>query len=829
MFPFQRNMDNPWLVESVWAFSYLHCPECAFNAQEESAFQHHAIETHPLSFVLFQNDFQQELFVKEEPKEECDELFDNNEEMFDESFENDKEFCEDPNQLATKGPKKYLTLAEKLEIVNLYENGMKFGKIGKAKGMPYSSVRAICQRKEAIKVQGVSASSNKILLTRTRTMEQLEKLLSSWIFDLEQKGTPAGQSEVQAKARSLFLQIKENLEDKTEKEIKETFIASNGWFANFKKRNEAQGEICGIDEIKEDIMLPSNPYYDFLTKQEINEPSVDNEEFFQDPNPEITRPKKSVSLAEKLEIIKLFENGASYSKIGRAKELPFSTVRTICKKKDKYNAQATSSNFQFSNAVFKARTRTMQEMENHLSSWISEKTLKGNELTNAKIQKKAKCLFILIKDSLEDKTEAEIKETFKASNGWFHMFTKRNKMKISAKDYNADEIKEDICLPSTSQNDITIKHELIEPLPEVVEVDEPKEEIIETQIQRPNKIKPSLKRKRNKKPSLKPSEPSEQQKLSKVPKKLKQILVLDTDSDNEQPAVKKPKKYLTLAEKLEVIELHESGLKFSQVGDAKGMSESSVRGICKKKEKYKAQSAQGVSGNNLKFNLRSRTMERMEELLSSWIIDVEQRGISIKKSQIQAKARSLFLHIKNNLEDKTEDEIKETFEASNGWIHKFNKRQKVHSATKSSEGSANVDPLDIMTCYQLPDSNDFVCDLCGFSTFSNAKLKQHRYEKHETEKHKPCPYCAYKSPSNDCINRHIDRLHPEHGEKNFTCDTCGKGFIYKTSFHEHKWFYCPMNPEYKARNSGQTSARSKPSGSGLLTVEALLARTLRKS
>ena len=106
MFPFQRNMDNPWLVESVWAFSYLHCPECAFNAQEESAFQHHAIETHPLSFVLFQNDFQQELFVKEEPKEEYDELFDNNEEMFDESFENDKEFCEDPNQLATKGPRK---------------------------------------------------------------------------------------------------------------------------------------------------------------------------------------------------------------------------------------------------------------------------------------------------------------------------------------------------------------------------------------------------------------------------------------------------------------------------------------------------------------------------------------------------------------------------------------------------------------------------------------------------------------------------------------------------------------------------------------------------
>ena len=106
---------------------------------------------------------------------------------------------------------------------------------------------------------------------------------------------------------------------------------------------------------------------------------------------------------------------------------------------------------------------------------------------------------------------------------------------------------------------------------------------------------------------------------------------------------------------------------------------------------------------------------------------------------------------------------------------------------------------------------------------------QNRYEKHEYEKHKPCPYCEYKSPYAASINCHIDRLHPEHGEKTFMCDTCGKGFIFKTSFHEHKWFYCPKNPEYKGRgNSGASSSGSRSthlnsSGSGLLTVETLLA------
>ena len=85
-----------------------------------------------------------------------------------------------------------------------------------------------------------SQNGSKILKPRTRTMEETERLLSAWIFGLEQKGTSPKQSKIQEEAKFLFFQIKDNLEDKTEKEIKEKFQASNRWFANFKKIYKAQ-------------------------------------------------------------------------------------------------------------------------------------------------------------------------------------------------------------------------------------------------------------------------------------------------------------------------------------------------------------------------------------------------------------------------------------------------------------------------------------------------------------------------------------------------------------------------------------------------------------
>ena len=61
--------NNPWLVESVLAFSYLKCPECEFDSKEVSSFQDHAVENHPLSFVLFGENVERydDAFISMEP------------------------------------------------------------------------------------------------------------------------------------------------------------------------------------------------------------------------------------------------------------------------------------------------------------------------------------------------------------------------------------------------------------------------------------------------------------------------------------------------------------------------------------------------------------------------------------------------------------------------------------------------------------------------------------------------------------------------------------------------------------------------------------------
>jgi hypothetical protein len=46
-------VENPWLVDSIQAFSFLNCPECSFKAQDKNFFQGHALQNHPLSFEFF--------------------------------------------------------------------------------------------------------------------------------------------------------------------------------------------------------------------------------------------------------------------------------------------------------------------------------------------------------------------------------------------------------------------------------------------------------------------------------------------------------------------------------------------------------------------------------------------------------------------------------------------------------------------------------------------------------------------------------------------------------------------------------------------------------
>ena len=87
------------------------------------------------------------------------------------------------------------------------------------------------------------------------------------------------------------------------------------------------------------------------------------------------------------------------------------------------------------------------------------------------------------------------------------------------------------------------------------------------------------------------------------------------------------------------------------------------------------------------------------------------------------------------------------------------------------------------------NSETHICDQCGYSAKSSRSLILHVRQKHNSENipkrnKKKCPHCDYEGRE-DYLNLHIDKKHPEHGEKNFLCDKCDKSFIFQSSFEYH--------------------------------------------
>ena len=78
--------DNPWDVDSIEVFSTLKCPECIFDSQEEDIFRLHAVENHPMSFVLFGKK------IKDEEENE------NTENIRENKYENDENNYHDDYQ-----------------------------------------------------------------------------------------------------------------------------------------------------------------------------------------------------------------------------------------------------------------------------------------------------------------------------------------------------------------------------------------------------------------------------------------------------------------------------------------------------------------------------------------------------------------------------------------------------------------------------------------------------------------------------------------------------------------------------------------------------------
>ncbi|XP_036599095.1 tigger transposable element-derived protein 1-like [Trichosurus vulpecula] len=138
---------------------------------------------------------------------------------------------------STKRDRKAINLHVKLEVLRRFAAGEKLSRIAKALGLSTSTVATIRDNEDKIRASSQAATpqvATKLTRSRSLVMENMERLLSVWIEDQNQRGVPVNVSTIQEKAKSLFQDLKREQGPSAEAE---TFGASRGWFTRFKARH----------------------------------------------------------------------------------------------------------------------------------------------------------------------------------------------------------------------------------------------------------------------------------------------------------------------------------------------------------------------------------------------------------------------------------------------------------------------------------------------------------------------------------------------------------------------------------------------------------------
>ena len=86
---------------------------------------------------------------------------------------------------------------------------------------------------------------------------------------------------------------------------------------------------------------------------------------------------------------------------------------------------------------------------------------------------------------------------------------------------------------------------------------------------------------------------------------------------------------------------------------------------------------------------------------------------------------------------------------------------------------------------KFKDNFENMCDLCFESFDCPESLKNHR-DVHQDGEFKICMHCNYRNKNWIHVKYHIDRHHPDHGEKQHFCELCGKGYIFKGTLQVHR-------------------------------------------
>lgn len=141
----------------------------------------------------------------------------------------------------------------------------------------------------------------------------------------------------------------------------------------------------------------------------------------------VKKDRRSLSVAQKLNIINRLDRGERSKDICAAFSLSSSTVRTIYLQKEKLEDVAQSSVCgAHLHRITKSRDAIIQQLEKLLLQWINNHAREHTVLPFSVIQDKALSLFSDLKRKAEDEGNPVSADfDFKASHGWFERFKKR--------------------------------------------------------------------------------------------------------------------------------------------------------------------------------------------------------------------------------------------------------------------------------------------------------------------------------------------------------------------------------------------------------------------